>query len=64
VEANGHSAGESNGIVEIDSQPKGVKRQHTEDGGQPLKKAKIGGASSDDVVIVEDAGGAIIIGDD
>uniref|UniRef100_A0A0B7K5X6 Ubiquitin-activating enzyme E1-like n=1 Tax=Bionectria ochroleuca TaxID=29856 RepID=A0A0B7K5X6_BIOOC len=64
VEANGHSAGESNGIVEIDSQPKGVKRQHTEDGGQPLKKAKTGGASSDDVVIVEDAGGAIIIGDD
>ncbi|CAH0014623.1 unnamed protein product [Clonostachys rhizophaga] len=64
VEANGHSAGESNGVLEIDSQSKGVKRQHTDDGGQPLKKAKTGGDSLDDVVIIEDAGGAIIIGDD
>ncbi|VUC28616.1 unnamed protein product [Clonostachys rosea] len=64
VETNGHSAGESNGIVEIDSQPKGVKRQHTEDGDQPLKKAKTGVFPSDDVVVIEDAGGAIVIGDD
>ncbi|KAH6891255.1 hypothetical protein B0T10DRAFT_306604 [Thelonectria olida] len=51
-----HSAGDD--IVEVE--PKGIKRSHPEESDQPLKKAKMNNLGAD-VVIVEDAGGAIII---
>lgn len=45
---------------------KGVKRSldQSEDDGQPLKKARHTEPAADDVVVVEDAGGAIVIDDD
>ncbi|CAM1504011.1 Fc.00g016020.m01.CDS01 [Cosmosporella sp. VM-42] len=48
--------------VIVEAGPKGVKRPHTEEDGQPFKKAKF--ADSDaEIVILEDAGGAIVIDD-
>ncbi|KAM4059143.1 thiF family protein [Hirsutella rhossiliensis] len=45
---------------------KGIKRSHPDDEGQPTptKKAKMVDSMTSDVVIVEDAGGAIVIDDD
>ncbi|KAJ6441848.1 ubiquitin-activating enzyme E1-like protein [Purpureocillium lavendulum] len=42
---------------------KSLKRAHPGDDSQPTKKAKTGDPSTDDVVVVEDAGGAIVIDD-
>lgn len=39
---------------------KNLKRSNPDEGDRPAKKAKIA-ASKDDVVVVEDAGGAIVI---
>lgn len=39
---------------------KGVKRPHSEEDGKPLKKAKMA-ESATDIVVIEDAGGAIVI---
>lgn len=63
-ETNGQDKPNGKHALEADTEvePKGVKRTHTEDGGQPLKKAKISD-SVDDVVVVEDAVGAILIDD-
>ncbi|KAF7561844.1 hypothetical protein G7046_g2292 [Stylonectria norvegica] len=60
--ANGHQNGKR--PLEVDAEPglKGVKRTLTEDGGQPLKKAKIADPDTD-IVLVEDGGGAIVIDD-
>lgn len=64
VEVNGN--GQQNGKHALDDEveivSKGVKRTHAEDDGQPLKKAKIADSAAD-VVVVEEAGGAIIIDD-
>ncbi|KAK7422106.1 E1 ubiquitin-activating protein uba2 [Neonectria punicea] len=64
VETNGN--GKQNGQNSIDTdvevEPKGVKRPHPEDEEQPLKKVKVT-ESSADVVVVDDAGGAIVIDD-
>ncbi|KAM5351852.1 hypothetical protein ACJ41O_004575 [Fusarium nematophilum] len=59
AEANG-----SNGVngKPVEVEPKGVKRPLGDDGGQPLKKAKIR-ESGPEVVDVEEAGGAIVIDD-
>ncbi|KAK5997219.1 Ubiquitin-activating enzyme E1-like [Cladobotryum mycophilum] len=69
VETNGHDQqnGQQPGKHSLDEEPelvsKGVKRPHADDDSHPLKKAKIASTVSDDVVVVEDAGGAIVIDD-
>ncbi|KAF4992518.1 hypothetical protein FGRMN_7117 [Fusarium graminum] len=64
VEATGN--GEVNGKA-IDTEPKGVKRPHADDGNPPLKKLKITESGSEIVDVDEDQGqangGAIIIDD-
>ncbi|KAI1056717.1 hypothetical protein LB507_001731 [Fusarium sp. FIESC RH6] len=64
--AESNSNGEANGEV-VSVEPKGVKRTHTEDGGQPLKKVKmtLSGAEIVDVDQNEGpvSGGAIVIDD-
>ncbi|KAH7155100.1 hypothetical protein B0J13DRAFT_521264 [Dactylonectria estremocensis] len=66
IAANGN--GQQNGQhsadddVVIDVEPRTLKRSHPGDTEQPLKKAKIA-ESTVDVVVVEDAGGAIVIDD-
>ncbi|EQL04158.1 Molybdenum cofactor biosynthesis, MoeB [Ophiocordyceps sinensis CO18] len=65
TEANGD--GHLNGKHSLDAAPeperKGTKRSLPDEGGQPTKKARMAD-STNDVVIVEDAGGAIVIDDD
>lgn len=57
--SNGHGQ-DANGDTE--AAPQGVKRSRPDEDGPPLKKAKTAnGKSDDDVVVVEDAGGAIVI---
>lgn len=55
-----------NGVHAENSAPQGVKRPHSEDDNQPIKKARtaVAGAGDDDIVVVDDAGGAIVIDDD
>ncbi|KAF5008725.1 hypothetical protein FDECE_5012 [Fusarium decemcellulare] len=60
TESNGNDKLNGDAVVVI--QPKGVKRLHAEDGGQPLKKAKLA-ESGPEVVDVEESGGAIVIDD-
>ncbi|KAH0528455.1 hypothetical protein TsFJ059_003322 [Trichoderma semiorbis] len=66
VETNGNSHGQQNGKHsledEVVEESKGTKRPLPGDGSPPFKKAKLVG-SADDVVVVEDAGGAIVIDD-
>lgn len=64
AEKNGHAGqnGDSSDKAPADG-PKGVKRSNPDDGGQPLKKAKLAGKGDSDVVTVEDSSGAILIGD-
>lgn len=60
-ETNGVS--KTNGLVHLEG-PKGLKRSNDDGEQQPLKKAKIAkAAQDDDIVLVEDAGGAIVIDD-
>ncbi|KAM3437492.1 hypothetical protein NHJ13734_004616 [Beauveria thailandica] len=60
-ETNGTSM--TNGTVHAEG-PKGVKRPNVDGEGQPAKRAKNAGTGQeDDVVLVEDAGGAIVIDD-
>jgi ubiquitin-like 1-activating enzyme E1 B len=67
--ANGATNGDTgqNGKHSLDDQadpaPKGIKRSNPDDGGQPLKKARMADSGADDVVVVDDAGGAIVIDD-
>ncbi|CAG1960535.1 unnamed protein product, partial [Fusarium graminearum] len=66
--AESNSNGETNGEA-VDAEHKGVKRLHTEDGGQPLKKVKITPPGAEIVDVDEDQneghanGGAIVIDD-
>lgn len=64
AEVNGN--GQQNGKHALDDEvqvvSKGVKRTHADEDGQPLKKAKIADSAAD-IVVVEDAGGAIVIDD-
>lgn len=66
--AESNSNGEINGEA-VDAEHKGVKRLHTEDGGQPLKKVKITPPGAEIVDVDEDQneghanGGAIVIDD-
>ncbi|KAK4083472.1 uncharacterized protein Triagg1_1134 [Trichoderma aggressivum f. europaeum] len=66
VETNGNGHGQQNGKHsledEVVEESKGTKRPLPDDGSPPFKKAKLVG-SADDVVVVEDAGGAIVIDD-
>ncbi|KAK0766039.1 hypothetical protein N5P37_001981 [Trichoderma harzianum] len=66
VETNGNSHGQQNGKHsledEVVEESKGTKRPLPDDSSPPFKKAKLVG-SADDVVVVEDAGGAIVIDD-
>ncbi|KAH8175565.1 thiF family protein [Sarocladium implicatum] len=56
---NGHGE-DANGDTE--AAPQGVKRSRPDEDGPPLKKAKTGDTKDgEDVVVVEDAGGAIVI---
>lgn len=55
---------EANGHLTENGAPKGVKRPHPDDEVQPTKKAKVAESTDDDVVLVEDVDGAIVIGDD
>lgn len=48
-------------VMQVDSQ--GVKRPHSGDNEQPLKKARLSTDAVEDVVTVEDDGGAIVIED-
>ncbi|KAM3441912.1 hypothetical protein MY4824_001326 [Beauveria thailandica] len=60
-ETNGTSM--TNGTVHVEG-PKGVKRPNVDGEGQSAKRVKIAGTGQeDDVVLVEDAGGAIVIDD-
>ncbi|KAM3507615.1 hypothetical protein MY10362_001689 [Beauveria mimosiformis] len=60
-EMNG--TGTTNGTAHVEG-PKGVKRPNVDGEEQPSKKVKIAGTGQDDdVVLVEDAGGAIVIDD-
>ncbi|TQV95043.1 ubiquitin-activating enzyme E1-like protein [Cordyceps javanica] len=60
IETNGTI--KANGTAHVET-TKGVKRPNDDGELQPLKKAKIAGTEQDDVVLVEDAGGAIVIDD-
>jgi ubiquitin-like 1-activating enzyme E1 B len=64
--AESNSNGDTNGEV-VEAEPKGVKRPHTEDGGQPLKKVKITPSGADIVDVDQNEGhvrgGAIVIDD-
>ncbi|XWX01853.1 hypothetical protein V2A60_009882 [Cordyceps javanica] len=60
IETNGTI--KANGTAHVET-TKGVKRPNDDSELQPLKKAKIAGTEQDDVVLVEDAGGAIVIDD-
>ncbi|KAL3960268.1 hypothetical protein ACCO45_005385 [Purpureocillium lilacinum] len=60
AEANGTA---QNGKHALDDVAESLKRAHPGDDNQPSKKAKTGDSSADDVVLVEDAGGAIVIDD-
>ncbi|UKZ77267.1 hypothetical protein TrVFT333_004987 [Trichoderma virens FT-333] len=66
VETNGNGHGQQNGKHSLDDEmseeSKGIKRPLPDADSPPFKKAKIVG-SADDVVVVEDAGGAIVIDD-
>lgn len=62
-EQNGRINGETKNETGPESAPKGVKRSQPDDGDQPAKKTKTA-PEADNVVLVEDAGGAIVIGDD
>lgn len=64
AEVNGHAGENGSKDSAQEGAPKGVKRSHPDDDSQPAKKAKIADSTADDVVIIEDAGGAIVIGDD
>jgi ubiquitin-like 1-activating enzyme E1 B len=65
AETNGAADQNGDDAVEEVGVPKGVKRTRPDDdGGQPLKKAKMAESAGDDIVIIEDAAGAIVIGDD
>ncbi|KAF7543048.1 hypothetical protein G7Z17_g11062 [Cylindrodendrum hubeiense] len=57
---NGQHSADADVIIEVE--PKNLKRPHPDDAEQPLKKAKIA-ESKPEVVVVEDAGGAIVIDD-
>jgi ubiquitin-like 1-activating enzyme E1 B len=60
---NGQPNGKHSLDVDGQAEPKGVKRPRSEDEEQPAKKAKLTDPSSEGVVVVEDAGGAIVIDD-
>ncbi|KAL7941661.1 hypothetical protein V8C42DRAFT_174207 [Trichoderma barbatum] len=66
AETNGNGHGQQNGKhsldVDVMEDPKGIKRPLPDEESPPFKKAKIVG-STDEVVVVEDAGGAIVIDD-
>lgn len=64
IETNGNGVQNGKHPLEGAAEPeaKSLKRSNPEDGDQPTKKAKIAPAA-DDVVVVEDAGGAIVIDD-
>lgn len=65
AETNGAADQNGDDVVEEVGAPKGVKRTRPDDdGGQPLKKARMTDSAGDDIVVIEDAGGAIVIGDD
>jgi ubiquitin-like 1-activating enzyme E1 B len=67
--AESNSNGETNGdaVDTVDAEHKGVKRPHTEDGGQPLKKVKITPSGAEIVDLDQNeghaSGGAIVIDD-
>lgn len=66
AETNGNGVhADSNGTSEGNA-TQGHKRSRSGDDGQPPKKARLGepAPADDDVVLVEDAGGAIVIDDD
>lgn len=68
-EANGHGHGNGEAplVTGVESERKGIKRSHPGDEGQPAptKKARMADSTTtNDVVVVEDAGGAIVIEDD
>lgn len=63
--------GESNGTHQqngkhsvVDAPSKSLKRAHPGDDAQPTKKAKIAGAEDDNIVLVQDDDGTIVISDD
>ncbi|KAH6606710.1 hypothetical protein Trco_005863 [Trichoderma cornu-damae] len=68
AETNGNNHGQQNGKHSLDDEAVGdikgigIKRPLPDDDSPPFKKAKIV-SSADEVVIVEDAGGAIVIDD-
>ncbi|PHH88898.1 hypothetical protein CDD83_6910 [Cordyceps sp. RAO-2017] len=68
AEANGDSHEKNGRKHSLDATPeaelKGAKRPHADDEKQPAKKAKVMETRADDVVVVDDAGGAIVIDDD
>ena len=61
--SNGQQNGKHEPDGDVESELKGTKRPHPEGEEQPLKKAKLADSAADDVVVVEDAGGAIVIDD-
>ncbi|KJZ80252.1 hypothetical protein HIM_00102 [Hirsutella minnesotensis 3608] len=64
-ETNGESGQNGNHSTNVMIEPmqKGVKRSHPDDDSQPTKKAKMTQSGQDDIVIVDEAGGAIVIDD-
>ncbi len=64
AEANGTAQNGKHALDDVaEVEQKSLKRAHPGDDNQPSKKAKTGDSSADDVVLVEDAGGAIVIDD-
>lgn len=62
TDTNGEQNGKHTADGESEAGPQGVKRSRPDEDGPPLKKAKtVESKTDDDVVVVEDAGGAIVI---
>ena len=62
AESNGVQNGKYSSANESEVGPQGLKRSRPDEDGPPLKKAKMAdGKGDDDVVLIEDAGGAIVI---
>lgn len=65
AETNGHNEQDGDGDVIVEEgAPKTLKRSNPEEGDQPTKKAKISASKGDNAIVIEDAGGAIVIDDD
>lgn len=64
AETNGHKGKDDGDVMIEESAPNTLKRPNPDEPDQPAKKAKIAASKGDDAIVIEDAGGAIVIDDD